>query len=148
MTVLLPFFNTSTFLWFVLNKCFCTSRIRPQLAKEKIEGCHICTFVMPGEPQVVLGKDKSFTYDYVFDMDTQQETIYSHCTEKLIEGCFEGYNATIFAYGQVSYWAHKYAKEHTNKAAQKFTVVLNVLTISRLQNSKWLVRTSSKVAVS
>ncbi|KAG8005713.1 Kinesin-like protein KIF21A, partial [Nibea albiflora] len=74
--------------------------IRPQLAKEKIEGCHICTFVMPGEPQVVLGKDKAFTYDHVFDMDTQQETIYNHCTEKLIEGCFEGYNATIFAYGQ------------------------------------------------
>nr|XP_046234853.1 kinesin-like protein KIF21A isoform X2 [Scatophagus argus] len=75
-------------------------RIRPQLAKEKIEGCHICTFVMPGEPQVVLGKDKAFTYDYVFDMDTQQDTIYTHCTERLIEGCFEGYNATIFAYGQ------------------------------------------------
>ncbi|XP_047431509.1 kinesin-like protein KIF21A isoform X1 [Mugil cephalus] len=75
-------------------------RIRPQLAKEKIEGCHICTYVMPGEPQVVLGKDKAFTYDHVFDMDSVQETIYTHCTEKLIEGCFEGYNATIFAYGQ------------------------------------------------
>lgn len=57
---------------------------------------------MPGEPQVILGKDKAFTYDYVFDMDSQQDTIYSTCTEKLIEGCFEGYNATIFAYGQVS----------------------------------------------
>ncbi|XP_056116380.1 kinesin-like protein KIF21A isoform X2 [Rhinichthys klamathensis goyatoka] len=75
-------------------------RIRPQLAKEKIEGCHICTFVTPGEPQVVLGKDKAFTFDYVFDMDSQQESVYSNCTEKLIEGCFEGYNATIFAYGQ------------------------------------------------
>ncbi|XP_034390149.1 kinesin-like protein KIF21A isoform X2 [Cyclopterus lumpus] len=75
-------------------------RIRPQLAREKIEGCHICTYVMPGEPQVILGKDKSFTYDYMFDMDSQQEAIYSSCTEKLIEGCFEGYNATVFAYGQ------------------------------------------------
>uniref|UniRef100_A0A8C2ZVE1 Kinesin family member 21A n=1 Tax=Cyclopterus lumpus TaxID=8103 RepID=A0A8C2ZVE1_CYCLU len=74
--------------------------IRPQLAREKIEGCHICTYVMPGEPQVILGKDKSFTYDYMFDMDSQQEAIYSSCTEKLIEGCFEGYNATVFAYGQ------------------------------------------------
>ncbi|PWA14672.1 hypothetical protein CCH79_00014381 [Gambusia affinis] len=74
--------------------------IRPQLAKEKIEGCHICTYVMPGEPQVFLGKDKAFTFDHVFDMDTQQGTIYTHCTERLIEGCFEGYNATIFAYGQ------------------------------------------------
>ncbi|KAM7397134.1 hypothetical protein PAMP_020131 [Pampus punctatissimus] len=75
-------------------------RIRPQLAREKIEGCHICTYVMPGEPQVILGKDKAFTYDYMFDKDSQQDTIYSTCTEKLIEGCFEGYNATIFAYGQ------------------------------------------------
>ncbi|XP_068442402.1 kinesin-like protein KIF21A isoform X2 [Clinocottus analis] len=75
-------------------------RIRPQLAKEKIEGCHICTYVMPGEPQVFLGKDKAFTYDHVFDMDSRQESIYAHCTESLIEGCLEGYNATIFAYGQ------------------------------------------------
>uniref|UniRef100_A0A087XZL6 Kinesin family member 21A n=1 Tax=Poecilia formosa TaxID=48698 RepID=A0A087XZL6_POEFO len=75
-------------------------RIRPQLPREKIEGCHICTYVMPGEPQVILGKDKAFTYDFMFDMDSQQDAIYSTCTEKLIEGCFEGYNATVFAYGQ------------------------------------------------
>uniref|UniRef100_A0A8C7S661 Kinesin motor domain-containing protein n=1 Tax=Oncorhynchus mykiss TaxID=8022 RepID=A0A8C7S661_ONCMY len=70
------------------------------LIGHKIEGCHICTFVTPGEPQVMLGKDKAFTYDYVFDMDSCQDSIYADCTEKLIEGCFEGYNATIFAYGQ------------------------------------------------
>ena len=88
-------------------------RIRPQLAKEKIEGCHICTYVMPGEPQVILGKDKSFTYDYVFDMDSQQNSIYADCTEKLIEGCFEGYNATIFAYGQVRHQTTLYADEES-----------------------------------
>ncbi|XP_012321040.1 kinesin-like protein KIF21A isoform X15 [Aotus nancymaae] len=75
-------------------------QIRPQLAKEKIEGCHICTSVTPGEPQVFLGKDKAFTFDYVFDIESQQEQIYTQCIEKLIEGCFEGYNATVFAYGQ------------------------------------------------
>ncbi|XP_037388209.1 kinesin-like protein KIF21B isoform X1 [Pygocentrus nattereri] len=75
-------------------------RIRPQMAKEKIEGCHICTSVTPGEPQVLLGKDKAFTYDFVFDIDVQQQQIYSACVHKLIEGCFEGYNATVFAYGQ------------------------------------------------
>ncbi|EGW02195.1 Kinesin-like protein KIF21B, partial [Cricetulus griseus] len=73
---------------------------RPQLSKEKIEGCHICTSVTPGEPQVLLGKDKAFTYDFVFDLDTWQEKIYSTCVSKLIEGCFEGYNATVLAYGQ------------------------------------------------
>ncbi|XP_009080760.1 PREDICTED: kinesin-like protein KIF21B, partial [Acanthisitta chloris] len=74
--------------------------IRPQLPKEKIEGCHICTSVTPGEPQVLLGKDKAFTYDFVFDLDTWQERIYTTCVGKLIEGCFEGYNATVLAYGQ------------------------------------------------
>uniref|UniRef100_A0A8B9MFT0 Kinesin family member 21B n=1 Tax=Accipiter nisus TaxID=211598 RepID=A0A8B9MFT0_9AVES len=74
--------------------------IRPQLSKEKIEGCHICTSVTPGEPQVLLGKDKAFTYDFVFDLDTWQDQIYATCVGKLIEGCFEGYNATVLAYGQ------------------------------------------------
>ena len=63
--------------------------------------CRVCTSVTPGEPQVWLGSDKAFTYDYVFDMDSEQQSIYSQCTEKLIEGCLEGYNATVLAYGQV-----------------------------------------------
>uniref|UniRef100_A0A6Q2Z4S1 Kinesin motor domain-containing protein n=1 Tax=Esox lucius TaxID=8010 RepID=A0A6Q2Z4S1_ESOLU len=75
-------------------------QIRPQMAKEKIEGCHVCTLVTPGEPQVLLGKDKAFTYDFVFDIDSAQEQIYVACVHKLIEGCFDGYNATVFAYGQ------------------------------------------------
>ena len=33
-------------------------RIRPQLAREHLEGSRICTFVAPGETQVTLGKDK------------------------------------------------------------------------------------------
>ncbi|XP_078104272.1 kinesin-like protein KIF21B isoform X4 [Sander vitreus] len=70
------------------------------MAKEKIEGCHVCTLVTPGEPQVLLGKDKAFTYDFVFDIDSEQQHIYQTCVYKLIEGCFEGYNATVFAYGQ------------------------------------------------
>uniref|UniRef100_A0A8C0VH64 Kinesin family member 21A n=1 Tax=Cyanistes caeruleus TaxID=156563 RepID=A0A8C0VH64_CYACU len=86
--------------WLVVLGCCVRALIRPQLAKEKIEGCHICTSVTPGEPQVFLGKDKAFTFDYVFNIDSQQEEIYVQCIEKLIEGCFEGYNATVFAYGQ------------------------------------------------
>uniref|UniRef100_A0A8C7S039 Kinesin family member 21B n=1 Tax=Oncorhynchus mykiss TaxID=8022 RepID=A0A8C7S039_ONCMY len=79
----------------------CTNvQIRPQMAKEKIEGCHVCTLVTPGEPQMLLGKDKAFTYDFVFDIDSAQQQIYAACVHKLIEGCFDGYNATVFAYGQ------------------------------------------------
>ena len=52
-------------------------RIRPQLAREQIEGSRVCTFVEPGQGQVTLGKDKSFTYDYVFDLHQSQHDIYS-----------------------------------------------------------------------
>ncbi|XP_046881970.1 kinesin-like protein KIF21B isoform X5 [Hypomesus transpacificus] len=75
-------------------------RIRPQMAKEQMEGCQVCTLVTPGEPQVLLGKDKAFTYDYVFDRESSQDSIYQACVHKLIEGCFQGYNATVLAYGQ------------------------------------------------
>ena len=63
--------------------------------------CRVCTSVTPGEPQVWLGSDKAFTYDYMFDMDSEQQHIYDECTQQLIEGCLDGYNATILAYGQV-----------------------------------------------
>lgn len=75
-------------------------RIRPQNGREKVDMCQICTEVIPEEPQVVLGKDKAFTFDHVFDRDTLQDTIYNSCVKMLVEGCFDGYNATVFAYGQ------------------------------------------------
>ncbi|KAK3760377.1 hypothetical protein RRG08_029408 [Elysia crispata] len=76
-------------------------RIRPQNAREKIDLCQMCTTVLPEYPrQVLLGKDKSFTFDHVFDTPTLQDHIYNTCVRGLIEGCFEGYNATVFAYGQ------------------------------------------------
>lgn len=75
-------------------------RIRPQSAKEKIDACRVCTFVTPGEPQILIGKDKSFTYDQVYDIPTQQHEIYERSVKHLVEGCFDGYNATVLAYGQ------------------------------------------------
>ncbi|XP_021347987.1 kinesin-like protein KIF21A [Mizuhopecten yessoensis] len=75
-------------------------RIRPQLARERIDMCQVCTTVLPGGQQVMLGKDKAFTFDYTFDIPTFQHEIYDKCVFKLIEGCFDGYNATVFAYGQ------------------------------------------------
>lgn len=62
--------------------------------------CRICTQVPPGEPQVFLGPDKAFTYDYVFDTGIGQSTIYETCVARLVEGALDGYNATVLAYGQ------------------------------------------------
>ena len=60
-------------------------RIRPQSARERIDLCRVCTVCTPGIEQVVLGKDKAFTYDHVYDMDTQQESLYKSSAENLVE---------------------------------------------------------------
>ena len=83
------------------------------MAKEQMEGCQVCTLVTPGEPQVLLGKDKAFTYDYVFDRESSQDSIYQACVHKLIEGCFQGYNATVLAYGQVRPHTRLHLVSHT-----------------------------------
>jgi kinesin family protein 3/17 len=43
---------------------------------------------------------KSFTFDAVFDMDTQQKAFYEEACYPLIESVMDGFNGTIFAYGQ------------------------------------------------
>ena len=48
--------------------------------------CQICTAVVPGVPQVMMGKDKSFTFDYVFDIPAMQQEIYNQCVDNLING--------------------------------------------------------------
>ncbi|KAL5012399.1 hypothetical protein ScPMuIL_010950 [Solemya velum] len=75
-------------------------RCRPLIQKEKDEGCQQCLHFIPNEPQVVLGKDKAFTYDYVFNMNDSQKDVYSSCCKSLVDNIFKGYNATILAYGQ------------------------------------------------
>lgn len=41
-----------------------------------------------------------FTYDYVYDLDTPQEKLYDGVGRPAIQSILEGYNSTIFAYGQ------------------------------------------------
>lgn len=48
--------------------------------------CRVCTCVTPGHPQVVLGKDKAFTFDHVFDIESKQFVIYEECLRGLVEG--------------------------------------------------------------
>lgn len=64
--------------------------------------CRMCTQVTPGEPQIILGADKAFTFDYVYDVSSLQSEIYGSCVERLVDGALKGYNATVLAYGQVN----------------------------------------------
>jgi hypothetical protein len=43
---------------------------------------------------------KQFTFDMAFDWTQSQEYIYTSCASGIIENVLEGYNGTIFAYGQ------------------------------------------------
>ncbi|CAB1120143.1 unnamed protein product [Ectocarpus sp. CCAP 1310/34] len=43
---------------------------------------------------------KNFTFDAVYDETTQQKAFYEESCYDLVEGVMEGYNGTIFAYGQ------------------------------------------------
>lgn len=82
-----------------MNRCL-FFRIRPQLPREVIDCCKICTTVSPDEPQVWIGANHSYTYDNVFDINSRQETVFD-TVKPLLDGCMQGYNATILAYGQV-----------------------------------------------
>ena len=69
-----------------------------------------CLATVSGQPQVVLGKagearqgERAFTFDHVFDGTSTQESVYTACVTPLVRNFFDGYNATIFAYGQVSF---------------------------------------------
>ena len=48
---------------------------------------------------MIIGKDRVFTYDKCFGMDSRQEQVFEDCVKNLVLGCFVGFNATILAYG-------------------------------------------------
>jgi kinesin family protein 4/21/27 len=56
----------------------------------------------PPRTQVGHGAHR-FTYDRVFGGDAGDDpaALYGLCVAPLVDGLFKGYNATVFAYGQV-----------------------------------------------
>ena len=79
---------------------FVYPQVRPLLPKEKLAGEQICVKIVPKTNQLILGKDRAFTFDYVLSSKMSQQQSYVRCMEQLVTACFEGYNATVFAYGQ------------------------------------------------
>lgn len=43
---------------------------------------------------------QNFTFDYVYDQDASQEFVYENTAKPAVCSVFEGYNATMLAYGQ------------------------------------------------
>ncbi|KAG6878252.1 hypothetical protein C0993_010024 [Termitomyces sp. T159_Od127] len=53
-------------------------------------------FMPPGTKRY---KDKRFMFDRVFGHDARQHEVYETTSQPLLKGLFDGYNATVFAYG-------------------------------------------------
>ncbi|KAJ6516164.1 kinesin-like protein [Mycena sanguinolenta] len=53
-------------------------------------------FMPPGTKRY---KDKRFMFDRVFDNEARQQDVYGATAQPLLQGLFDGYNATVFAYG-------------------------------------------------
>ncbi|XP_074982065.1 kinesin-1 heavy chain isoform X2 [Caretta caretta] len=54
-----------------------------------------------GEDTVIIAS-KPYVFDHVFQSSTSQEQVYNDCAKKIVKDVLEGYNGTIFAYGQTS----------------------------------------------
>lgn len=75
-------------------------RVRPLNNREKLHQHQPCVRIASDTNQLVIGKDKLFTFDYVLPPKTSQGDVYDTCVKSLVHSLFEGYNATVFAYGQ------------------------------------------------
>uniref|UniRef100_A0ABI7WJV6 Kinesin motor domain-containing protein n=1 Tax=Felis catus TaxID=9685 RepID=A0ABI7WJV6_FELCA len=75
-------------------------RIRPLLCKEVLHNHQACVRVIPNTQQIIIGRDRVFTFDFVFGKNSTQDEVYNACIKPLVLSLIEGYNATVFAYGQ------------------------------------------------
>jgi hypothetical protein len=89
-------------------------RVRPLNERERSRGSKCCIVVDPNTPKVchlVHPSDstisKQFTFDYVFNSFTDdnelvatQQVVWDAIGRPMVNAAIEGYNSTIFAYGQ------------------------------------------------
>ena len=84
-------------------------RFRPINEKEKLmfEDSQIVEF--PDNQTVIINPQSEketvphrFVFDYVFTPDAQQESVYNVSAKPIVEAVMQGFNGTVFAYGQTS----------------------------------------------
>ncbi|CAH2064513.1 unnamed protein product [Thlaspi arvense] len=85
------------------TECCCVKvavNVRPLIGDELAQGCRECVSVSPVTPQVQMGTH-SFTFDSVYGSNGSPPSLmFEECVAPLVDGLFNGYNATVLAYGQ------------------------------------------------
>jgi len=107
-------------------------RVRPLSQKEEEKGCRDVVIVDQGEnvieirnPALELDREpKTFAFDGVFPGDTPQAELYNQVARPIVENVIEGYNGTIFAYGQTG-TGKTYTMEGSNSAPELKGVIPN-----------------------
>ena len=79
-------------------------RVRPMNKHEEEQNSELCVEVDKDNNTVSIfkkkGNPKTFQFDYVFGMDCTQREIYDTVAFPIVDSIFQGYNGTVFAYGQ------------------------------------------------
>ncbi|MFT7799182.1 hypothetical protein Z043-120032 [Arapaima gigas] len=75
-------------------------RMRPLLSKEVQLNRPVCVQALPNTAQVVLGQERTFTFDYVFGPKTKADEVYTSCVKPLVSSLLNGHNVTVFTYGK------------------------------------------------
>ncbi|XP_059099397.1 osmotic avoidance abnormal protein 3-like isoform X4 [Tigriopus californicus] len=128
-------------------------RCRPMNTREKDLKCKTCVFMDPSILQCSTmnlsdpsAAPKNFTFDGVYGTDSTTEAIYNDVGYTLVEGVLEGYNGTVFAYGQTgcgksfSMQGVKSPQEQRGIIPRSFEHIFEAIDAS--ENMKYLVHAS------
>jgi len=83
-------------------------RCRPLSSQEVADNRKITVQIAPQRKEILVNNpkpdsmesEKTFTFDFVYDWTSSQEEIYKQTAFPIVESVLEGFNGTIFAYGQ------------------------------------------------
>lgn len=130
------------------------ARCRPISRKEEASGCENILEVDAKLGQITVRNPKAppdepmkvFTFDSVYGWEAAQSDIYDDAVRPLVDSVLQGFNGTIFAYGQTG-TGKTYTMLGDSREPDKKGVIPNsfqhIFThISRSQNQKYLVRSS------
>lgn len=81
-------------------------RFRPLNDKEKIQSKDICVDFLDSQQlnlrSCAENNSYKFSFDRVFDVNSTQQQVYLDSAKPIVDSVLEGFNGTIFAYGQTS----------------------------------------------
>jgi kinesin family protein 18/19 len=99
-------------MWAGRSNILVAVRVRPILKHDVIKKSCVRTLdskvvvIMDpaaGDKQDILranrSREKQYAFDYVFEPGSSQDSVYHHTTKFLVHGVLDGFNATVFAYG-------------------------------------------------